>query len=48
MNFTLIVDYSCSLIFYSLLACDLYQMLIKEFNLFTIPDNPYDSFNIKN
>ncbi len=47
INFTLIIDYSASLIFYSLLAGDLYKMLIIEFDIFKIPENPFDSFNIK-
>jgi amino acid permease len=47
LNVTLIVDYSCSLVFYSLFVNDLYVMLLKEFKIFDIPNSPYDPFNIK-
>lgn len=31
LNFTLILDYSCSLIFFSIVLCDLFHMLIEQF-----------------
>lgn len=31
-NVTLIIDYSCSLIFYAIAAWDLFKMIIEEFD----------------
>lgn len=47
LNVTLIIDYSCSLVFYTLVANDLYFMLLREFKIFDLSTNAYDPFNLK-
>lgn len=40
-NFTLILDYSCSLIFFSIVLCDLFHMLIEQFGLVEVDLDVY-------